>query len=214
VDSRRGGTRSDDTLLEDVVAAAEHVVRVLPAGPPADPFIDGIFGSAIPPIASVYYGAARRAFDLAVENAKARTSTALNGKSYAHHPQVQLAVAQAAIELDSIEALLERAADEWWCGVDHGEKWPAKLLAAKQHGWMARAASSISPPRSPARRRCCAGTSRSASPATSVPGPFIHRTPTPRTTSSAGPTSACWANPHRIADLRKVGASERKRDPS
>jgi alkylation response protein AidB-like acyl-CoA dehydrogenase len=126
-------TRSDDTILEGAIAEAPRVVRVLPAGPPVDPFIDGIFGSAIPPIAAVYYGIAKRAFDLAITSARTRTSVALNGKSYAHHPTIQVAVAQAAIELDSIWALLERVAIEWTDGVDHGDKWPAKLLAAKQH---------------------------------------------------------------------------------
>jgi alkylation response protein AidB-like acyl-CoA dehydrogenase len=62
-------TRSDDTVLEGVVAQAPYVSRVLPAGPPVDPFVDGIFSSAIPPIAAVYYGIARRAFDLAVASA-------------------------------------------------------------------------------------------------------------------------------------------------
>lgn len=126
-------TRSDDTLLEGAVADAAHVTRVLPAGPPADPFIDGIFSSAIPPIAAVYYGIARRAFDLAVESAHGRTSSALGGKALAHHPHTQLLVSQAAIELDSIWALLDRITHEWVEGVDHGPAWPAKLLAAKQH---------------------------------------------------------------------------------
>ena len=45
----------------------------------------------------------------------------------------RFAVARAAIELDSIEALLERTARDWAEGVDHGPLWPAKLLAAKQH---------------------------------------------------------------------------------
>ena len=126
-------TRSDDTLLEGVVAPKSRVARVLPAGPPNDPFVDGIFGSAIPPIAAVYYGIAKRAFDIAVEGAKRRVSPALNGKTYAHHPFTQLAVSQAATELDSIWALLERVANEWAAGVDHGALWPAKLLGAKQH---------------------------------------------------------------------------------
>jgi alkylation response protein AidB-like acyl-CoA dehydrogenase len=126
-------TRSDDTILEGVIAEAPYVSRILPVGPPADPFVDGIFSSAIPPIAAVYYGIAKRAFDLAVDSAKTRTSTVLGGKSYAHHAYVQIAVAEAAIELDSIWALLERIAAEWSEGVDHGPYWPAKLLAAKQH---------------------------------------------------------------------------------
>jgi alkylation response protein AidB-like acyl-CoA dehydrogenase len=126
-------TRSDDTILEGAVAHAAHVARVLPAGPPDDPFIAGIFSSAIPGIAAVYYGIAKRAFDLAIRAAQRRVSAALGGKTYAHHPYTQRDVAEAAIELDSIWALLDRTAREWSNGVDHGELWPAKLLTTKQH---------------------------------------------------------------------------------
>jgi len=126
-------TCSDDTILEGVVAQAPYVSRILPAGPPVDPFVDGIFSSAIPSIAAVYYGIAKRAFDLAVANVKSRTSTVLEGKTYAHHGYIQHLVSQAAIELDSIWALLDRIATEWAEGIDHGAQWPAKLLAAKQH---------------------------------------------------------------------------------
>jgi alkylation response protein AidB-like acyl-CoA dehydrogenase len=126
-------TRSDDTVLEGAVADATHVARVLPAGPPDDPFIAGIFASAIPGIAAVYYGIAKRAFDLALDSAGRRTSTALGGKTYAHHPYAQRDVAEAAIELDSIWALLDRIAQELTDGVDHGAFWPAKILSAKQH---------------------------------------------------------------------------------
>jgi len=125
-------TRSDDTLLEGVIAEAEHVTRVLPAGPPIDPFVDGILGWALPGIATVYYSIARRAFDVAVAGAKERKSVVLGGKTFAHNPLTQLSVAEAAIELDAIEALLERVTNEWWTGAEHGERWPAKLLAAKQ----------------------------------------------------------------------------------
>ncbi|WP_421020811.1 hypothetical protein, partial [Klebsiella pneumoniae] len=62
-------TRSDDTVLDGAVAEAPYVSRVIPAGPPADPFVDGIFGAAIPAIGAVYYGIARRAFDIAVDGA-------------------------------------------------------------------------------------------------------------------------------------------------
>jgi len=126
-------TGSNDTVLDGVVAEAAHVSRVLPAGPPNDAFTDSILGAAVPPIAAVYYGIAQRAFDLAVEGAKARVSPALEGRTYAHHVPTQHAVAQAAIELHSIWALLERVAVEWDAGIDHGAEWPARLLAAKQH---------------------------------------------------------------------------------
>lgn len=126
-------TRSDDTVLDGVVARREHVTRVLPAGPPADPFIDGIISSAVLPIGAVYYGIARRAFDIAVEGARQRVSPALGGRTYAHHPQTQVEIAKASVELDSIWAYLDRVAVEWAQGVDHGALWPTKLLGAKQH---------------------------------------------------------------------------------
>lgn len=126
-------TRSDDTVLEGVVVKAERISRVLPAGPPNDAFVEGIFGAAILPIAAVYLGIARRAFDLAVASARQRTSSALGGLTYAHHPITQFNVSKAAIELDSIAALLDSVARDWATGVDHGALWPAKLLAAKQH---------------------------------------------------------------------------------
>jgi alkylation response protein AidB-like acyl-CoA dehydrogenase len=124
-------TRSDDTLLEGAIAPREFVARVLPAGPPADPFIDGIFGWAISGISSVYYGIAKRAFDLAAAGAQRRSSVALGGKTYAHHPLTQSSIAEAAVKLDAIQALVERVANDWWAGVDHGSRWPAKILAAK-----------------------------------------------------------------------------------
>ncbi|MGJ5202843.1 acyl-CoA dehydrogenase family protein [Bradyrhizobium sp. HKCCYLR20261] len=126
-------TRSDDTILDGAVAHAPYVARVLPAGPPDDPFIGGILSTAIPGIAAVYYGIAKRAFDLAIGSAQRRVSASLGGKTYAHHPYTQRDVAQAAIELDSIWALLDRTARDWANGVDHGELWPAKIFTAKQH---------------------------------------------------------------------------------
>jgi alkylation response protein AidB-like acyl-CoA dehydrogenase len=126
-------TRSDDTYLEGAIAQRQHVTRVLPAGIPNDPFVDGILGAVLPGLSAVYYGIAKRAFELAVDTAKARASQALAGKTYAYKPLTQLSVAQAAIELDSIEALVDRVAAQWWQGYPDGEPWIAKLLAAKQH---------------------------------------------------------------------------------
>ena len=126
-------TQSDDTILEGAVASADRVIRVLPAGVPDDRFVDGILGAVLPGLAAVYFGVARRAFSLALASATTRSSAVLNGKSYAYKPLTQRSVAEAAIELDSIEALLERVANRWWAGYPQGEPWIARLLAAKQH---------------------------------------------------------------------------------
>ncbi|MFF7710387.1 acyl-CoA dehydrogenase family protein [Pseudomonas sp. NPDC007930] len=126
-------TRSDDTLLEGVVAPAAQVALVLPPGPPASAFTDAILAAAIPGIAAVYLGIAQRAFELAVASARKRPSRVLGGQSFAHKPLTQYATAQAAISLDSAVALLHQVAAELDAGVDHGALWPAKILGAKQY---------------------------------------------------------------------------------
>jgi alkylation response protein AidB-like acyl-CoA dehydrogenase len=37
------------------------------------------------------------------------------------------------LALDSVEPHLERAAEDWSNGVDHGPAWPAKIVSAKHH---------------------------------------------------------------------------------
>lgn len=80
----------------------------------------------------MYYGIANRAFDIAVETAKSRVSPALSGRTYAHHPQTQVEIAKASIELDSIWAFLSRVARN---EPRRGSRATLanKLLGAKQH---------------------------------------------------------------------------------
>ncbi|POM27633.1 putative acyl-CoA dehydrogenase YdbM [Actinomadura rubteroloni] len=125
-------TRSDDTHLADVPVPAGRVARVLAAGPTGDPFVASIFAWAEVLFASVYYGLARRALDLAVASAKRRPSVKL-GRPVAHDPYVQWSVAEATVELEGVLAHIERVADDWAAGVDHGDDWPVKLVAVKYH---------------------------------------------------------------------------------
>jgi alkylation response protein AidB-like acyl-CoA dehydrogenase len=122
-------TRSDDTLLQGAVVKDDHIGRVLPAGT-ADLFVLAIFAWASPTFGSIYLGLAKRAIDIAVETAHRRKSLALT-RSFAYHPEVQSQVAQMAFKFDAAEALVEKIADEWSRGVDHGGNWPAKLVSAK-----------------------------------------------------------------------------------
>lgn len=126
-------TRSDDTVLEGAVVEPAHVLRVLPAGPPVDGYINSVMGWALPLISSVYVGIAERAFHLAVRGATHRKSLAVEGKTYAEIGFIQGIVTDAAVELDSIVAHLERIAQDWADGVPYGARWPAKLFAAKLH---------------------------------------------------------------------------------
>ncbi len=122
-------TRSDDTVLEGAFVPESHIARKVPAGTP-DLFVLAIFAWAEPTFGGIYLGLAKRAIDISVETARKRTSLAL-GRSYAYHPEVQHNVAEMTFQFDAAEALIEKIADEWSNGVDHGMNWPGKLVSAK-----------------------------------------------------------------------------------
>jgi alkylation response protein AidB-like acyl-CoA dehydrogenase len=124
-------TRSDDTVLENVYVPDRYIARVVPAGGAGiDPFVLTVLAWALLGFGNVYYGLARRALDLSVAAAKSRTSLALS-RSMAYHPEVQHAIAEMVIELESIGTHLEAIAADWSNGVDHGGQWVAKIFAAK-----------------------------------------------------------------------------------
>ena len=124
-------TRSDDTILENVFIPDRYIARVVPAGGAGiDAFVLSVLAWALMGFGNVYYGLAKRAFDMSVASAKSKKSMAVSG-SMAHHPEVQHTIAQMAIELESIGPHLESIAQDWSNGVSHGAQWPAKLFAAK-----------------------------------------------------------------------------------
>jgi alkylation response protein AidB-like acyl-CoA dehydrogenase len=125
------GTRSDDTVLEGVVVPKDGIARVVSAGAGGmDGFVLGIFAWALIGFGNIYYGLARRVFDLTVEKAKSKTSLGLT-RSMAYHPEIQHAIAEMALDLEAIEPHLDRVAEDWSAGVAHGALWPAKIVAAK-----------------------------------------------------------------------------------
>ena len=124
-------TRSDDTILEGAFVPDKHVARVVPAGAAGiDAFVLGIFAWALIGFGNVYYGLARRALDKSVSALKRKRSMAVT-RTMAHHPEAQHAIAEMVIELDSIGPHLDRIAEDWSTGVDHGMEWPSKIFAAK-----------------------------------------------------------------------------------
>jgi alkylation response protein AidB-like acyl-CoA dehydrogenase len=126
-------TRSDDTILEAAFVPDRYVARVVPAGGAGiDPFVLSVFAWALMGFGNVYYGLARRALDKAIAAAKSKQSVALS-RSLAYHPEVQHAIADMVIELESIGPHLDRIAEDWSNGVDHGAEWPAKIFSAKYH---------------------------------------------------------------------------------
>jgi len=127
-------TRSDDTILEGAFIPDKYIPRVVAAGlAGADLFVLGIFAWAEPTFANIYVGLAQRARDLAVAGLKKRTSVAMGGRSLAYHPMHQYAMAEMTITLDGMSAHVERVAEDWSKGVDHGGEWPSKLVSAKYH---------------------------------------------------------------------------------
>ena len=124
-------TRSDDTILEGAFVPDQHVARVVPAGAAGiDAFVLGIFAWALIGFGNVYYGLARRALDKSVSALKRKRSMAVT-RTMAYHPEAQHAIAEMVIELDSIGPHLDRIAEDWSTGVDHGMEWPSKIFAAK-----------------------------------------------------------------------------------
>ena len=126
-------TRSDDTILDNVFVADQHVGRVVPAGwAGIDLFVLAIFAWAEPTFGNIYYGNALRAFELAVSMIKDKSSVPMT-RSMAHHAEVQHSVAEMALELEAIGPHLDKVAEDWTNGVDHGPAWGVKLVAAKYH---------------------------------------------------------------------------------
>lgn len=124
-------TRSDDTVLDGCFVPDARVLRVVPAGSgEAIQAIFPIFLWGLNGFANAYYGLAQRAFDMVRDNVESRTSLGLT-RPLKYHAEVQHELADMWIELDGIGATLDRFADDFATGVDHGLLWGPKLLAAK-----------------------------------------------------------------------------------
>ncbi len=123
-------TQSHDTILDGAFVPDALVPLVCPAGfAGAGPFQVSVFAWALTGFASVYLGAARRAFDITLERMPQRTSIALT-RSMAHHPEVQHNVAEMRMDYDAAEALLERTTTDWATGVAH-QDWPVRIVGTR-----------------------------------------------------------------------------------
>jgi alkylation response protein AidB-like acyl-CoA dehydrogenase len=124
-------TQSQDTLLDEAFVPDELVALVCPTGfAGASLFHVSLFAWALLGFASIYLGAAKRAYDITLEQMPRRTSIALTN-SMAHHPEVQHNVAEMRMAHDAAEALLERTTADWADGVEHVD-WPVRLISARQ----------------------------------------------------------------------------------
>jgi alkylation response protein AidB-like acyl-CoA dehydrogenase len=126
-------TQSDDTILDGVFVADRHIARVVPAGAAGiDPFVLGVFAWALMGFGNIYYGLARRAYDMTLQSVKSRRSIAVS-RTMAYHAELQHTIAEMTLALDTIEPHLERVALDWSTGVNHGAAWPKELFSAKYH---------------------------------------------------------------------------------
>jgi alkylation response protein AidB-like acyl-CoA dehydrogenase len=126
-------TSSDDTVLENVFIPDQLIARVVPAGGAGiDAFVLSVFAWALMGFGNIYYGLAKRALDQTIAETKKKTSVAVT-RSLAYHPEVQHTLGEMILELEAIEPHLEKVAEEWSNGTDHGPQWPAKIFAAKYH---------------------------------------------------------------------------------
>jgi alkylation response protein AidB-like acyl-CoA dehydrogenase len=126
-------TRSDDTILDGVFVPDRFVARVVPAGAAGiDLFVLGVFAWALLGFGNIYYGLAQRALDVTIESVRTKRSIALT-RTMAYHAEVQHRIAEMGLALEGIGPHLDRIAEDWSAGVNHGAAWPAKIFAAKYH---------------------------------------------------------------------------------
>lgn len=124
-------TRSDDTVLENVFVPDRYIGRVLPAGGAGvDLFILSLFAWGLLGFGNIYYGLAQSALDQSIVSVKNKGSIAVS-RSMACHPEIQHVIAEMFIELEAIGPHLDKIAEDWSNGVDHGAQWPAKIFSAK-----------------------------------------------------------------------------------
>ena len=126
-------TQSHDTILDGAFVPDKYITRVVdPGAAGVDLFVLGIFAWALMGFSNVYYGNAQRVLDETIEAVKSKKAMAIS-RTMAYHPEVQHAIAEMVIDMESVGAHIDRIAQDWSDGVDHGAAWPLKLTAAKRN---------------------------------------------------------------------------------
>lgn len=127
-------TRSDDTILDGAFVPDQYIARVVPAGfAGIDAFVLSMFAWALLGFGYVYHGLAQRVLDVTIEQVQKKRSIALSRSLMRHHPAIQNDVAEMVLELEGLGPHLDRIAQEWSDGVNHGSAWGLKIVAAKAH---------------------------------------------------------------------------------
>ncbi len=126
-------TQSHDTILEGAFVPDQYITRVVSAGfAGVDLFVLGIFAWAMMGFSNVYYGNAQRVLDMTIASVNQKKAMAIS-RTMAYHPEFQHGIAEMVMALEAVEAHIDRIAQDWAEGVDHGHAWAIKLMAAKFH---------------------------------------------------------------------------------
>ena len=124
-------TQSRTTKLDHAVVPDARIVRFLPVGPNADPFIFALFANFLLLIGAVYAGIADRALELGVEAAHRRTSLKNDGARYSADPDIRWRLADATLALDALAPQLETLAADVDARADRGTRWFRELTGVK-----------------------------------------------------------------------------------
>jgi alkylation response protein AidB-like acyl-CoA dehydrogenase len=124
-------TASDDTILNGAVVPDKYIGRIVPPGAAGvDEFILAIFAWALTGFANIYCGLAQRVTDLTIESVTGKEAVGVS-HSMAHHPEIQHKVAEMVLELEAIEAQVDRMGAQWTEGVDLGPYWVVRIVGTK-----------------------------------------------------------------------------------
>jgi len=124
-------TSSEDTILDGAFVPDNNIARIVPAGAAGlDQFVLAVFAWALFGFANVYYGMAKRALELTIENVKQKKSIGMS-RSMAYHAGVQHNVAEMVLEVEAIGPQLDKTAQDWSDRIDYGAGWVTKIIAAK-----------------------------------------------------------------------------------
>ena len=115
-----------------------YIARVVPAGfAGADLFVLATFQWALTGFANIYYGLAQQLLDPhRGEREEEDLARDLTRAPWPITPRCSTGVAQMVMEVEAIGPYLDRLAEDWTNGVDHGMAWPLKIVAAKHRSVM------------------------------------------------------------------------------
>lgn len=126
------GTQSYNIKLEGAKASKEQVLTKVDPGPSFDPVVFGIFANFEILLGATYHGIGRRALELGIETVKKRKSVT-NNATYDQDPNIRWRIADAALQLNTIQPQIDRIANDFEQEADYGNSWLPKLSAIKNY---------------------------------------------------------------------------------